>query len=178
MMREITHTTTLPFSAHTVFDWFKNLDENYIKWHPVAHQNFEWLSQKPIGEGSLFYFVENIKGHQHKITMRITEYREDAKLSFDSVRIQVYSRFLPTWLMSLFISLFKIKLHITHKFESNPSEFVTTISTYQTMGSYMPVCGTLVDWVIESFIFPSQDYQDHVAEEGEYMKQDLESKYR
>ncbi|MCX6224557.1 MAG: hypothetical protein NTV01_07360 [Bacteroidia bacterium] len=174
-MREVTHTTTLPFDAHTVFDWFKNLDENYIQWHPIAHQQFEWLTQKPIGEGTLFYFVENIKGHQHKITMRIAEYKEDIKLSFAMVKIQVYSKYLPIWFLTILSSLFQITLNITHQFEANTPESVTII-TRQTTGSHLPVFGVLVDWVLELLVFPSQDQQSHVAEEWEYIERELASR--
>ena len=40
--------------------------------------------RKPIGKGSRFYFEEEIKGHKHKMLMEITEYIENAKLSFSS----------------------------------------------------------------------------------------------
>ncbi len=174
-MREVTHTTTLPFDVHTVFGWFKNLDENYIQWHPVAHQKFEWLTQKPVGEGTLFYFVENIKGHQHKITMKITEYKEDVKLSFTLVKIQAHTKYLPAWFLTILSSLFRIKLYITHQFDSRTPESVTVL-TRQTMGSQLPVFGVLVDWGIESFILHTLDQQSHVAEEWEYMERELASR--
>lgn len=53
-MRELKHKLTISTPVQSAFDWFKNFDENYVKWHPIAHQQFKWLSDKPITKGSLF----------------------------------------------------------------------------------------------------------------------------
>ena len=107
--------------------------------------------------------------------MRITEYKEDIKLSFAMVKIQVYSKYLPTWFLTILSSLFRIKLNITHQFEATTPESVTII-TRQTVGSHLPVFSVLVDWMLESFVLPSQDQQSHVAEEWAYMELELASR--
>jgi hypothetical protein len=171
-MREITHTIILPFDVHTVFGWFKNLDENYIQWHPVAHQQFKWLTEKPVGEGTRFYFVESIKDHQHKITARITDYKEDRTFSWASMKIQVRSKYLPTWLLTVFGFLFRVRLIVTHLFEENISGGVT-VTTHQKVGSQLAVFGGFVDRMMDALVLHPHDHQSHVAEELGYMEREL-----
>ena len=157
----------------TAFKWFENLEKNYLRWHPNAHKEFVWLSSKPIKKGSRFYFVENIKGHKHKMLMEVSEYVENSKLSFLSIRIQVTSKIFPDQFLSLLSSLFKIKIEMNRIFQSI-SENSTIIHTTHKFGCHLPVINTLVEWFIDTFIFSSIDHANHMKEEGEYMKSYLE----
>lgn len=176
-MREITHTITLPFDVHTVFEWFKNLEENYIQWHPVAHQQFEWLTEKPVREGTQFSFVESIKKHQHKITARITDYKEDRRFSWASMKIQVRSKYLPPWLLTVFGFLFRVRLNVTHLFEDDTSGGVT-VTTRQRVGSQLAVFGRFVDLMMDALVLNPHDHQSHVAEEWEYIKRELTCRHK
>jgi hypothetical protein len=174
-MRELKHQLTIAATLSVTFDWFKNLDENYIRWHPEAHQKFEWLSGKPIRRGSIFSFEENIRGHHHKMLMQVTEYEENMRLSFSSIKIQTISVSPPLKLISFLGSLFRIKMEMTRIFEST-SENTTTIYTTHKLGSKIPFIGKIVDWIIEHIIFTSKYHLEHIAEEGHYMKLNLETK--
>ncbi|MBT8340897.1 MAG: hypothetical protein HKP58_06150 [Desulfatitalea sp.] len=171
-MREITHTITLPFDVRTVFEWFKNLEKNYIQWHPVAHQHFEWLTEGPVREGTRFSFVERIKKHQHKITARITDYKKDEKFSWASIKIQAHSKYLPDWLLTVFCFLFRVRLNVTHLFEDGPLGGAT-ITTRQQVGSQLAVFGRCVDFMMDALVLNPHDHQSHVAEEWEYMGREL-----
>lgn len=84
-MRILENEINLSVQVSTAFTWFKDLDKNYVKWHPPTHQDFVWLSDKPIIKSSRFCFEEDIKGHKHKMLMEISEYVENEKLFFISV---------------------------------------------------------------------------------------------
>jgi hypothetical protein len=89
-MRVINHKETVEAPVSHVFDWFVNLDKNYIKWHPSTHKDFQWLSEEPVAKGSTFKFEEESDGHAHQMIMKITEFQKDQHLSFASEHIMVF----------------------------------------------------------------------------------------
>jgi hypothetical protein len=173
-MRIIENELYILAPVSTAFNWFKDLDKNYLKWHPPTHKNFNWLSDKPIGKGSRFSFEENIKGYKHKMLMEVSEYIENEKLSFVSLKIQVNSDIFPDRLLAYLGSLFRIRIEMIRTFES-VSENSTKIHTIHRFGSNFPVIGTLIERCINIFILSSKYHELHIKEEGEYMKMNLES---
>jgi hypothetical protein len=173
-MRIIENELNISAPAGNAFNWFKDLDKNYLKWHPRAHKSFVWLSDKPIGEGSRFSFEENIKGHKHKMLMEVSEYVENEKLSFLSRKIEVSSNIFPDRFLSYLSSLFRIRIEMIRTFKSLSANS-TKIHTIHRLGSDFPVIGALIEWFINIFIFSSKDHELHLKEEGEYMKINLES---
>lgn len=173
-MRILENELNLSAPVSTAFNWFKDLDKNYLKWHPPTHKNFVWLSDKPIGKGSRFSFEENVKGNKHKMLMEVSEYIENKKLSFVSLKIQVKSDIFPDRFLTYLSSFFRIRIEMNRTFVS-VSENSTKIHTIQRFGSKLPVIGTLIEWWINIFIFSSKYHELHMKEEGEYMKMNLEA---
>jgi hypothetical protein len=173
-MRILENELDISTPVGKAFNWFKDLDKNYLKWHPPTHKNFVWLSDKPIAKGSRFSFEENINGNNHKMVMEVSEYIENKKLAFVSLKIQVDSNIFPARFMRSLSSFFRIRMEMNRTFES-VSENSTKIHTTHRFGSNLPVIGTLIDWCINTFIFSSQDHELHMKEEGEYMKMYLEA---
>jgi hypothetical protein len=173
-MRILENELNISVPVSAAFNWFKDLDKNYLKWHPPTHKNFVWLSDKPIGKGSRFSFEENIKGNNHKMFMEVSEYIENEKLSFVSHKIQVSSDIFPDRLLTYLSSFFRIRIEINRTFES-VSKNSTKILTTHRFGSNFPVIGALIEWCINIFIFSSKNHELHVKEEGEYMKMNLEA---
>ena len=172
-MRILENELKLSVPISIAFTWFKDLDKNYLKWHPPTHHDFVWLSDKPIGKGSQFYFEEDIQGHNHKMLMEISEYVENVKLSFFSVRIQAKSKIVPDRFMSFLSSLFRIRIEISRTFKS-VSENSTIIYTTHRFGCHIPLISKLVERFIDTFIFSSKYHENHMEEENEYMKSSLE----
>ena len=172
-MRVINHSHSIGVSSDRAFNWFTNLDKNYITWHPDSHINFQWLSGKPVKEGSTFIFEEQIRRHKHKMLMKISDFAENQRLSFSSIKIEMNSKYLPGWLISILISLFRIKLEMHRLFEAE-NEQLTTIRLTQKFGSQIPVIDKLVDFVTERFIFSSKSHFEHIEEEALNMKSALE----
>ncbi len=174
-MRIIENELNISAPVSRAFNWFKDLDKNYFKWHPHAHKSFVWMSDKPVGKGSLFAFEENIKGHKHKMLMEVSEYIENEKLSFLSHKIEVSSNIFPGRFMTYLSSFFRIRIEMIRTFES-VSENSTRIYTIHRFGSDFPVVGLLIEWFINIFIFSPKDHELHIKEEGENMKLNLESR--
>ena len=86
-MRLLTYKHSIAVPVDQAFDWFVNLEKNYINWHPVTHKNFQWLSEKPVMKGSIFTFEEQIEGHSHKMVMEISDFIENQRISFSSIQI-------------------------------------------------------------------------------------------
>ncbi|MCF8044198.1 MAG: hypothetical protein K9K65_16245 [Desulfarculaceae bacterium] len=173
-MRIIEDELNISVPVSTAFNWFKDLDKNYLKWHPPTHENFVWLSDKPIGKGSRFSFEESIKGNKHKMLMEVSEYIENKKLSFVSLKIEVESDIFPDRFLTCLSSLFRIRIEMIRTFAS-VSENSTKIHTTHRFGSNFPVIGTLIETFINIFVFSSKNHELHMKEEGEYMKMNLES---
>jgi len=172
-VRELKHKQTISVPAYVVFNWFKNLDEHYIEWHPIAHRKFEWLSEKPVGTGSRFSFEENINGHEHKLLMEVIEYDENRKIAFSSIKIEGKSKLLPAWVMRFLSSIFKVRIEMKRIFEESTNSS-TTIYTTHKLGAHIPIISKLVELMIDIVIFPSNDHLKHINEEGMYMKKCLE----
>lgn len=175
-MRELNYNHSVAISVDHVFDWFKNLDKNYLTWHPQTHKNFQWLSEKPVMKGSVFLFEEQIKGHNHKMLMKISEFVENQQLSFSSIKIFTSSKYLPGWLFSILISIFRIKMEMIRSFEPETKQ-LTTVRLTHKFGSPIPIIGRIVDYITERFIFSSKNHLEHIKEESFYMKNDLENKF-
>lgn len=47
--------------ADKVFTFFKNIENNYLKWHP-DHVSFKWIKGEGLETGNVFYFEEQIGG--------------------------------------------------------------------------------------------------------------------
>ena len=171
-MRILEDELKLSVPISVAFRWFKDLEKNYLKWHPPTHLDFVWLSDKPIGKGSQFYIKEDVKGHKHKMLMEVSEYVENAKLSFFSVKIQMTSKIFPDRFMSFLSSFFKIRIEMNRTFKS-VSENSTIIYTTHRFGCHIPLLSKLVELFIDTFIFSSKHHENHMKEEGEYMKSNL-----
>ena len=173
-MRILNYSHTIAVSTEQVFDWFKNLDKNYIKWHPATHKYFQWLTGKPIKKGAIFRFEEQIEEHTHKMVMKVSEYIENKRLSFSSLRIYHESNYIPHWLLTAFILFFRIKMEMIRSFEEDVKN-LTTIHIIHKFGSPLPVIGNLIDWITEHFIISSKKHLEHIKEEALNMKSDLEN---
>ncbi|MFH1980987.1 MAG: hypothetical protein ABIL58_04020 [Pseudomonadota bacterium] len=172
-MRVIELKEIIEAPACQVFDWFMNLDKNYIDWHPSAHQYFRWLTEKPIGEGSLFEFSEEFDGHPHRMFMKITAFKKNQKLSFASERIAVDSTFLPAWLIERAAAVFQVKIEMHRTFRSTSSDS-TELSTRHIYGSQLPIFGRIIDWILDRFFISDRSHLLHMKEESSNMIRELE----
>jgi len=50
-----------------IWDFFKNIEQNYTKWHPKDHVFFNWVKGKPLEVGSKFDSKETVDGNKVRI---------------------------------------------------------------------------------------------------------------
>ncbi len=60
---------TLP---EKIWNFFINLEKNYIDWHPKEHIKFTWIG-KPMESASKWYAEETVHGNLFKIKGKIGE---------------------------------------------------------------------------------------------------------
>lgn len=173
-MRELSNKLALSVPIEQAFEWFINLDKNYIDWHPLLHIKCQWISGKPIGKNSIFIIEEkDKKGNKHKGTFIVTEYLENKRLCFLSREIRNEIKYMPSCFVNLLVWVFRIKMKMERDFISN-SSFSTTIHTKHILGSEIPIIGKLVNYLIDRFLFSKKEHTIHMEEENEYMKRKLE----
>lgn len=56
-----------------IWQFFDNIEFNYISWHPEAHVSCKWLKGKPHKEGSIACFEEMLDGKLRKIKVLFTK---------------------------------------------------------------------------------------------------------
>lgn len=172
-MRIIKRTDAVQAPVESVFAWFERLDETYVQWHPEAHHWFAWQTMGPAGPGSRFMFEESFSGGKtQRMLMEITRFVKNRELSFQSVRIEIGSRFLPAWLLSWGGRLLKIRMEM-HRTFVPVSDRETWLQTTHKLGSRRAFIGSMADWVLDRMVFPVQDHVRHLAEETRYMKEAL-----
>ncbi len=49
-----------------IWNFFINLEKNYIDWHPEDHKMFKWIG-KPMESGTKWYAEEMVHGHLFKL---------------------------------------------------------------------------------------------------------------
>ena len=85
-------TTEVQASPSAVFQFFEDMDEHYLQWHP-DHKVFRWTQGKGLSLVNSFYFEEVIAGKLLKKSVVFTRIEPGRHIEF-----------APTfWLMRLFL---------------------------------------------------------------------------
>ncbi len=128
-----------------------NFKENYLAWHP-DHIACRYLTDGPLGVGSVIYFEENLHGKLHKLKVKIT-------------KIERYSRIEYKFFMGL-----------KGMFAVQPKNDRSSIFTAELhFGTAIPVASILVDLFLKTFLSRQlKAIEQHMREEGENLKRILE----
>jgi len=148
----LTDTMEINTSPENIWNFFVNLEENYIDWHPTDHVKFEWIG-KPMETGTNWYAEEMVHGHLFKLKGKVGEVVPLKKIVFK------YS--------------FPISL-VSPKFEwlIEPKDSYTVFhaKSYLNAGDFFrKLSRKEMDWKLEATI-------KHTKEEGENLKRILEGK--
>ncbi|MFW9907140.1 MAG: SRPBCC family protein [Candidatus Thorarchaeota archaeon] len=60
-------------SIDQLWDFFENLEDNYISWHPQDHVVCRWIKGRPHEVDSVAYFEEILDGKLFKIKVKTTK---------------------------------------------------------------------------------------------------------
>ena len=151
-MITLSHTIEIKVSAKRVFDFFLNLKDNYQAWHP-DHGGSSYLTAGPLGEGSMVSVDEKLHGKPHKLIIKVTGVKRNARIEYTTV------------------------LGIRGVFAMKARNQRTTIFTAELhFGSKIRVLSNLVDIALMSF-FSHQlhSIKEHMTEEGTNLKRILET---
>jgi hypothetical protein len=55
-------TVEIDTTPDKIWEFWVNMDENYLDWHPKDHISFQWIKGRPMEEGSTIYAEENVGG--------------------------------------------------------------------------------------------------------------------
>jgi hypothetical protein len=137
-------------SPEKIWNFFINLEKNYIDWHPKEHIKFTWIG-KPMEPGAKWYAEETVHGNLFKLKGTIGEVIPFRKIVFN---------------YSLLISL------VAPKFEwiIEPKDLISifTANSYLNAGDLLYKLGKKeMDWKIDAI-------KKHTKEEGENLKKILE----
>ena len=147
---KLTDTIEINSSPEEIWNFFINLEKNYIDWHPTDHIKFTWLG-KPMETGTRWYAEEMVHGHLFKLKGTVGEVIHLKKIVFK------YS--------------FPISM-VSPKFEwiiiPKNSLSIFTANSYLNAGNlFYKMAKKEMDWKLEAT-------KKHTREEGEYLKKALE----
>jgi len=137
--------------AKKIFDFFMGFQENFYAWHP-DHTDCRYLTDGPLGEGSVIYIEEKLHGKPHKLKMKIT-------------KLERYSRMEYTTIMGT-----------KGVFSIEPKNDRSSIFTAElNFGTKIPVISILVDLFMKTFLSqPLEGIKKHMVEEGVNLKKMVE----
>ena len=134
-----------------IWDFFKNIEQNYTKRHPKDHVFFNWVKGKPLEVGSKFDSEETVDGNKVRIKGTCVESEENKIMAFK-----------PAWPVSFMCP------RIESIIESKGTKAVFTANTYYKFGKmYLKTKKDKVESILKVA-------QKHMDEEGENLKKLLE----
>lgn len=139
--------------AKEIYSFFLHFRENYLAWHP-DHTVCRYLTDGPLGIGSVIYIEEILHGRLHKLKLRITR--------LEPYSLIEYHTFIGT--KGLFI------------FEQKNASF-TLFTAELRFGLDIPILGKLLDAILRIILSRQlTDIHQHMREEGENLKRIIEQK--
>ena len=110
-------STEIDAAPEEIWNFFKNIEQNYKMWHPKEHIYFKWVKGKPLELGSKIDSEEAVDGHKVRIKGTCIESEKNKIIAFK-----------PNWPVSF------ICPRIEWIIESKGSNAVFTANTYYKFG--------------------------------------------
>ena len=136
-----------------VFDWLAHFQEHYLAWHP-DHVECRYLRGSSILEkDAILYVEEYLHGDLHRLKLRATKVIPDSRVEYTA------------------------GFGTGGAFEVQPSEDGVLFIAEVTIGLGAPGLGSLLDRMMERVLAGRiEAMEQHMAEEGENLKQWLEQR--
>ena len=147
----LTDTIEINASPEAIWNFFVQLEENYVDWHPGDHVKFSWIGN-PMEKGTWWYAEEMVHGHLFKLKGTIGEVIPLKKIVFK------YS--FPVSIVS---PRFEWKIEAR-----NSSSTFTAISYLNAGDLFSKMARKEMEWKMAAT-------KKHTKEEGEYLKKYLEN---
>jgi hypothetical protein len=138
-------TAEIDAPPEQIFEFFLHFRENYLAWHP-DHVDCRYLTDGPLGEGSIVYVEEYLHGKLHKLELHVTQ-------------IVPYSHIEYTFAGG------------DGAFRISPCEAGGRFTAELGLGIETPVLGKLLDRCLRAFLGRQlQALEQHMVEEGQNLK--------
>jgi len=148
---ELRASTFIDLPPGRIWRWLETLPDHYTAWHP-DHIGCRWLRGGSFTPGAEMEFVETLHGKTHRLRARVTGVEQERSIDY---------RMFPG---------------LKGRFEITKSETGSIFTAVIYVGVTTPVIGNLTDWVLGAFLEGRlEDLAKHQAEEGENLKEILES---
>jgi hypothetical protein len=126
-----------------VYDWFRNLVDNYKDWHP-DHVSCRYVRGKPLRVGSVLCVEEYLHGRLHKLRFKLTSIQPDRGIGY------------------------RIAPGLRGGFGITPTKCGARLEAKVCIGWNLPIIGPVVDFVVTTFFKAElNDLRVHMHEEGE-----------
>jgi hypothetical protein len=150
-------TIEIKTSPESIFNWFVQLDRNYLAWHSRDHLKFEYINGKQPREGSFFYFEEYVGKLVVKTKCKITKMEQDHLIEYTAV--------------SFPYNIVGVKGAFIIEAKKSGSLFTAKIS----LGRKKLLVGWILDLIAKSiFAKTIRALQTHMFDEGHNLKKLLE----
>ncbi|MFX0076601.1 MAG: SRPBCC family protein [Candidatus Hermodarchaeota archaeon] len=146
-MKTLKESIEIRTSPEVIWDWFMDIAENYLKWHP-SHIKASWETERASEIGSILYAEEDIDGEFLKMRSKLTNLIPNRLYRFKTVG---YLKFILAG----------------GSFEMEPSENGTIFTA--TLDFHM---GKFFSKILKKKV---TQITQHMIEEGEYLKRILEN---
>lgn len=147
----LSDTIEISAPAKEIYLFFLRFQENYLAWHP-DHTFCRYLTDGPMGIGSVIYIEELLHGKPHKLKLRITR--------LEPYSLIEYHNFMGT--KGLFL------------FEQKSSDS-TLFTAELRFGLDIPILEKLLDPILRLLLSRQlKGIHKHIKEEGENLKRIVE----
>lgn len=135
----------LPAQPSAVYDWFRELPDNYRDWHP-DHVSCRYFKGNPLQVGSVLYIEEYLHGRPHELRLILTSIEPNACIGY------------------------KIAPGLHGAFRFTPTESGTKLEAKLYIGWNAPGIGQVVDYVVARlFATRITELRSHMHEESQYL---------
>ena len=126
-----------------VYDWFRNLVDNYRDWHP-DHVSCRYVRGKQLRVGSVLYVEEYLHGRLHRLRFKLTSREPDSGFRY------------------------RIAPGLRGGFRITPMNSGARLEAKVCIGWNLPIIGPVVDFVVTKlFKAELNDLRAHMREEGQ-----------
>ena len=84
-------STEIKTTPEEIWNFFKNIEENYKMWHPKDHVYFHWIKGTPLEVGSKFDSEEAVDGHKVRIKGTCIESEKNKIIVFKPTELRRYN---------------------------------------------------------------------------------------
>ncbi|MFX1320466.1 MAG: SRPBCC family protein [Promethearchaeota archaeon] len=84
-MKTLRDSIEINTKPEKIFQWLKNLDNNYKKWHKDHVNSIKLTATRELEIGDVFCYEEYLHGELHKLKLKLTNVEENRVIEFKTL---------------------------------------------------------------------------------------------